>query len=163
MSSSSAIRGLGLGLALLALGACGFQPLYGAPDAQGGGRIAVDVKPIAEREGQALRAALRRTFAPGLADYVMTVTLAERIDDIAVDNQGDVIRKRMTLVARWTLADLDAPPGAEPLTGSARAFEAFNVLSSDFANLAAERAARDRAARRLADRIAAAATARAGS
>lgn len=151
-------------MALLALGACGFQPLYGAADGQGGGRIAVDVQPIAEREGQALRAALRRTFDHGRApDYAMTVTLAERIDDIAVDGQGDVIRKRMTLAARWTLADLDAPPGAEPLTGRARTFEAFNVLRSDFANLTAERAARERAARRLADRIAAAATARAGS
>lgn len=156
-------RRLALGLALTALGACGFQPLYAEADGQGGGRLAVDVQRIAEREGQVLRAALRRAFDQDRpAEFVMTVRLSERIDDIAVDGRGDVIRKRMTLAAKWTLADPAAAPGTRPLTGDARAFEAFNILRSDFANLSAERAARERAARRLADQIAATATARAG-
>ncbi len=151
-----------LGLCLtLALAACGFQPLYGARDGGAPGRLAVDVAPIADRQGQILRAALRRAFDPARApDYRMDVTLTERVEALAIDPGGDVTRQRMTVSARWRLSRLDAAPGAAPLQGSARAFEAFSTLTSDYANLSAERAARERAAGRLADMIAEAATAR---
>lgn len=151
-----------LGLALL-LAACGFEPLYGARDGadRGGGRLAVAVAPIPEREGQTMRTALRRAFDDtGAPDYRMAVTMTERIETTAVDARGDAIRKRMTVAARWRLEPLDVRRGAAPIEGDARVFEGFNVQASEFANLTAERAARLRAAERLADVVAAAATAR---
>lgn len=149
-----------LALALLAAG-CGFQPLYGERSAGGNGRLAVAVAPLAEREGQALRAALRRAFdSSRQAEYQMDVTLRERVRIAAVDARGDAIRKRMTMTASWRLWPVGQRGEAKPVTGEARAYEAFNVLASDYANVTAERAARLRAVERLAHNIAAAATAR---
>lgn len=151
--------------AALLLGACGFQPLYGARDGGAGGstggRLAVEVSRIAEREGQVLRDALAREFDAGaIPVYRLDVTLSEEISTLAIDSQGDAIRRRMTLTARWRLTPLDAASGRAAFSGNARDFEGFNVLASDFANLTAERAARERAALRLARRIAYDATAR---
>lgn len=150
----------------LSLAACGFQPLYGARDsAAPNGRLAVDVAPIADRAGQVLRASLRREFALAAPpEYRMDVALSERIDTLAIEPGGDVIRRRLTVAARWRLTRLDADAAAEkPIDGTIRVDEAFNVLTSAFATLAAERAARERASERLARDIAIAATARARS
>lgn len=156
-------RALVLAAALL-VASCGFQPLYGertSADGTAGGRIAVSVGPIPERKGQAFRAALRRAFDPTrAADYRMEARLREQIVVSAVDDRGDAIRKTMTMTAEWRLWPIAAPADAKPLAGSARAFEAFNVLQSDFANVKAERAARLRAVDRLAEAVAQAATAR---
>jgi len=148
----------------LALAGCGFRPLYGAPETGGAGRLAVEVTPIAEREGQVMRAALRRTFdAARAAEYRLDVTLGRRLETLAIDREGDVTRRAMTVTARWRLSRFDAPPETRPIEGTARVQEAFNVLASDYANIAAERAALERAAERLAFIVAEAATARARS
>ena len=153
-----------LGLAL-ALAGCGFQPLYGARGGDGGGsggRLAVQVAPIPEREGQVLRAALRRAFDDARApDYRMQVTLRQRTQTLAIDKRGDVTRRGLTVYADWRMNAFDAPADAPPIAGTARVYEAYNVLASDYANLSAERAALERAAERLAGQIAVAATARA--
>jgi len=156
-------RRTGLLLSLLALAACGFQPLYGERADGGAGRLAVEVAPIADRPGQVMRAALRRAFADDrVPEYRMNVTLSETVSVLAIDKRGDVIRRGMIVSAKWRMARLDAAPETPPLTGTVRVQEAYNVLVSDYANLAAERAARERAAERLAHLVAESATARAG-
>lgn len=54
-----------------------------------------------------------------------------------------------------------APSAPKPLDGRVRVVEAYNILASDYANYTAESAARERAAARLAELIAEAASARA--
>lgn len=144
--------------------ACGFQPLYAdrsGDAARAGGPPAVSVGRIAEREGQTLRMALQRAFASGaVPDYTLDVALDEKIATIAIDGQGDAIRRGMTLTAQWRLTPIGVETGLKPIAETVRIFESFNVLASDFANLSAERTARERAAERLAQRIVQSATAR---
>jgi LPS-assembly lipoprotein len=153
-------RLLCFGLAL-ALAGCGFKPLHGAGDnGAAGGHLAVEVTRIANREGQTLRAALEREFNHSRAPtYRLDVTLAERITTSAIDTEGDAIRRRMTITASWRFLSVDASQQSKPLAGSIRVFEGFNVLRSDFANISAERQARERASIRLASQIAEAVTA----
>ena len=155
-------RLLGIGLAL-ALAGCGFEPLYGSDrNGAAGGLLAVEVSRIANREGQILRAALVREFDYSRApDYRLDVTLTERITTLAIDAEGDAIRRQMATTANWRLSGLAASQQLKPLMGSIRVFEGFNILRSDFANISAERQARERASIRLASQIAEAATARA--
>ncbi len=161
-SPRRALRPIAALAVLLAVAGCGFEPLYGERSSGGGdGRLAVAVAPIPEREGQALRTALRREFDFSReADYRMDVRLAERVETIAIDTRGDVTRRRMTMQANWKLTPAAGRPETPPVEGSARVFDSFNVLQSDYANVSAERAARERAAVRLARIIALDATAR---
>lgn len=151
-----------IALLALALAGCGFEPLHGAQSDGASGRLAVDVVPIADREGQLLRAALRRAFAANAApEYRLAVVTRERIVATAIDPRGDVTRRQMTVTADWRLQRLAAAADEKPISGSARVLEGFSVLASDYANVTAERAARARAAGRLAHLIAQAATVRA--
>lgn len=151
--------------AALMLAACGFKPLYGEPDggATSGGRLSVEVALIPNREGQVLRTALQRRFSPAAAaNYRLNVALAQASAVTAIDAAGDATRRRVTMTAGWRLTPLaaDAP---RPLEGRVRVVEAYNVLASDYANYTAESAVRERAAARLADLVAQAATARAAA
>ena len=150
-----------IGLAL-ALAGCGFKPLYDSSNGAVNGRLAVDVSRIANREGQILHAALKREFDHSRAPaYRLDVTLAERITTLAIDAEGRAIRRQMTITANWRLSRLDIGGKSKSLQGSVRVFSGFNVLRSDFANISAERQARERASTRLASQIAEEATARA--
>jgi hypothetical protein len=110
--------------------------------------------PIPEHEGQVLRAALRRSFIfNGPATHRLEVQLSEKMNVVAIDSAGDVTRQRMTITASWHLFGLAAKDKEKPLRGAVSVFETYNVFASDFSNLTAERAARERSARRLANMI----------
>lgn len=147
----------------LALAACGFKPLYGEQSTTAGasGRLAVEVALIPNREGQVMRSVLRRRFSgTAVANYRLDVALAQASAVTAIDAAGDATRRRVTMTAGWRLSPL-APDAPKPLDGRVRVVEAYNLLASDYANYTAESAARERAAARLADLVAQAATARA--
>lgn len=169
-----------LAVALLALSACGFQPLYGergqaeqtgqAGQAVAPTRLAVSVALIPNREGQVMRTALQRRFGGGAAaKYRLDVALQKRSTVTAIDRAGDSTRRRLVMTASWRLTPLTPPvapsssSALRPIEGRVRAVEAYNILASDYANYAAENAALERAAARLADLVAEAATARAAS
>jgi LPS-assembly lipoprotein len=147
----------------LALAACGFKPLYGEQSTTAGasGPLAVEVALIPNREGQVMRSVLRRRFSgTAFANYRLDVALAQASAVTAIDAAGDATRRRVTMTAGWRLSPL-APDAPKPLDGRVRVVEAYNLLASDYANYTAESAARERAAARLADLVAQAATARA--
>ena len=145
-----------IGIALLAatLSACGFEPLYGEGKGKKYSEHAIEVMPIPEHEGQVLQAALRRSFIfNGPATHRLEVQLSEKMNVVAIDSAGDVTRQRMTITASWHLFGLAAKDKEKPLRGAVSVFETYNVFASDFSNLTAERAARERSARRLANMI----------
>ncbi|MEL0091109.1 MAG: LPS assembly lipoprotein LptE [Rhodospirillales bacterium] len=142
-------------LVAAAVSGCGFQPLYGQRENSGSTKLAIDVMPIADRDGQVLRAGLRRSFDfSSPAVYRMEVKLSEKLNVVAIDQAGDVTRRRMTKTANWQLTKFTPTKEERPIRGVVRVFEAYNVFASDFSNLTAERAARERAAGRLAEMIA---------
>lgn len=152
-----------LAAAVLALSGCGFKPLYGEQSDGVGGPLAVEVALIPNREGQIMRTTLRSKFlSGGAANYRLDVALTKASAITAIDDAGDATRRRLTMTAGWRLSPLDID-AKKPLEGRVRVVEAYNVLASDYANFTAEAAARERAASRLADLVAEAATARARS
>jgi len=156
-------RLIGIALLAAALSACGFEPLYGQGKGKKHSEHAIEVMPILEHEGQVLRAALRRSFIfKGPTTHRLEVKLSEKMNVVAIDSAGDVTRQRMTITASWHLFRLAAEDKEKPLRGAVSVFETFNVFASDFSNLTAERAARERSTRRLANMISVEVTAKLG-
>ena len=145
----------GLALALLGAGAagCGFKPLL-ATDGGARGEIArVHIEQIEDRTGQQLRNALLLSFPPGdpeaPAAWRLKVTLNESKTRLGVVKQDVATRANLTLTARYALED--TAEGKTATAGEVRSVNSYNILESPYGTLAAERNARTRGVRQLAD------------
>lgn len=146
---------------LLALGACGFQPLYGTKDEVPMSQelALVDIAPIKDRIGQELRSrlldALTPKGAPDRPRYSLSVLLTESIAQTAVQKTAFATRANMTVSASFTLTDLRAPKAEDrrKFGGSTQVVSSYNILNSTFATLAAENEARSRAVAEIAEEI----------
>ena len=145
---------------VLALGGCGFQPLYGSagngvagPAEAGLAQVSVGLIP--ERSGQLLREALQERFERGgggvAARYDLSIAYAVSGDALAIQPDSSASRVRLLAAATWWLTAQD--PLRRTLTsGTARAMDAYNLINtqlfaSDLDNEAVQR--------RLADAVAA--------
>lgn len=163
-SFSAERRALLAALTPLALGACGFRPIYAdAPpgataESTSGDLAATRVALIADREGQLLRRALIQRLGSdrgAAARYSLAVTLELRREQVAVRQDQTETRNRITAIATYELTSLTAPE-AEPIArGRVLAVDAFNVGRNQFfaAQLSGE-AALERLSQRLAEDIA---------
>lgn len=145
------------GVIALLLAGCGFRPLYktGA-NSDEAALASVDVVTIKDRIGQQLRNLLIENLAPrGRAtrtDYRLTVTLTESKTRLAIRKDETATRAKLTIEASFRLLALKNPRlGA--FAGRAQSTNGYNILTSDFATLSAERDARDRSLRTLAQEI----------
>lgn len=143
--------------AALALSACGYRPLYGqnAADPQVTQHMAaITVLPMANRNGQMMRTALKRRLAPqGQTQslYKLDVTLNESLQQLAEQRSGFVTRANLTLTATYRLSNAQSD---QLLTeGAAQTVASYNILVSDFATLSAQEDARKRAIESIADDI----------
>ncbi len=142
---------------VLALGGCGFRPLYG--QREGGGATdhmaAVRVGVIEDRAGQLLRNALLEQLQPGgqpgLPLYALNVKLTETVQQLALQKDETTSRSNLELRAAYVLKRFDN--GATLFEGVSRAATGFNVVSSHFATLSAESDARKRSLRVLSEDI----------
>lgn len=125
--------------ALLSLGGCGFQPVY-MPTATGNPGVAerelaaVDVAVIADRPGQLLRQSLQKRMASdggGRKRYDLRVSYWIAGEGVSVLTDNSATRLRLTGYANWVLVSSD-PSQARLTAGSARAFDAINVLNNQF-------------------------------
>ncbi len=125
--------------ALLSLGGCGFQPVY-MPTASGNPGVAerelasVDVAVIADRPGQLLRQSLQKRMASdggGQKRYDLRVSYWIAGEGVSVLTDNSATRLRLTGYANWVLVSSD-PSQARLTAGSARAFDAINVLNNQF-------------------------------
>ncbi len=143
-------------LGLLALGGCGFTPLYGQ---SGGTTVArkldtVAVGNIPDRTGQMLRESLETQMhaagAPDTELYSLTVDYS--IGDTAIGIQQDTAanRNRFIANAKWVLSPI---AGGPPLaTGMATTENAANIVDQQYFALTLET---DTVNQQLADTIAA--------
>ena len=142
---------------LLVLSACGFEPLYrtadrGAETEQLLSRI--EVPPIADRLGQLVRTVLNDRLKPRAAPqplYAVVVTLTESTQGLAVRRDASATRANLIVNATFTLSDISGDENL--LSGKIRSVNGYDILTSDFATLAAEKDARRRGARDVADAI----------
>lgn len=139
------------------LGGCGFQPLYGksfaayAPEEF----AAIRVKPIRDRIGQQLHNHLLSLFnpdgRPSKPRYALEADISESIASLGVRKSAFATRANLSLTVNYRL--LRIPGGGIVLSGRDAIIVSYNILDSDFATLMAEKSARARAVRELAQAI----------
>jgi LPS-assembly lipoprotein len=142
-------------LALLA--GCGLQPMYA-----GGGKgtvaraaRAVEVAPIEGKAGWLVRNALADRLASGTGSttprYRLDVRLDERLQGLGLVSNDAVTRERRTLRARYQLVDLGS--GKIVLDATASADAGIDIVSSEYAVIAAEQTALENISRDISDKI----------
>jgi LPS-assembly lipoprotein len=147
-------RILGLAL-LLALTACGLRPLYGGSSgvAIAGLLHSVEVTPIEGQSGWLVRNKLRDRLADGdgASTYRLAVTLDDDITAFGIRGDRAATFERRTLRARYQL--VEAATGAILLDATASADAGIDIVSSEYATVAAEQTALERLSDQLADQI----------
>ena len=150
------MRALLASLALLTLTACGLQPMYagGGNGAVARGLAAVDVPAIPGRAGWLVRNELvdRMTAAgDAAARYRLDVRLDDQLEGLGILGDDTVSRERRTLRARYQLVDVAS--GEILLDATAGSDAGIDVVSSEYAVIAAEQTALENLSREVADRI----------
>ena len=140
----------------LSLSACGLRPVYGGgghgPVAQALGNV--EVQPIEGKGGWLVRNALNDRLAamrgtgPG---YKLVVMLDDNISGFGLRSDAAVTRERRTLRARYQL--IDGATGAQILDDTAGSDVGIDVVSSEYATIAAEDTALERLSQTIADQI----------
>jgi LPS-assembly lipoprotein len=141
---------------LLALSGCGLRPLYGGGSS---GVVAkslksVEVGPIGGRAGWLVRNALndRLGTRDGEAHaYRLEVKLDDDITGFGTRADDAVTRERRTLRARYQL--VDAAKGTVLVDATAGSDVGVDVVSSEYATVAAEQTALEHLAKAIADQI----------
>jgi len=140
-----------------ALGGCGLQPMYagGGSGAVAQGLAAVEVAPIEGQAGWLVRNALRDRLAQSgnTAEprYRLDVLLDDELEGLGLLTDETVGRERRTLRARYQLVDLVS--GSIVVDATAGSDAGIDVVSSEFATIAAEQTALENLAVEVADRI----------
>ena len=150
----------GIGLLVCAAAAstgCGFRPLYGKGSGSDVAALStVYVETIPDRIGQKLRNHLQERLSPkGPARrtyFILKVTLTESRRNLAIRKDETATRANLVITANFELIDNRRAQNGK-FTGIATSINSYNVLQSDFATLSAQRDARDRALRTIADEI----------
>ncbi|HEX3366288.1 LPS assembly lipoprotein LptE [Phenylobacterium sp.] len=139
--------------ASLALGGCGFTPLYGAPGVVPK-LAAINVVQPQGRAGFLIREHLDDAFAKNrsaAAAYTMRLSLAEARYPRGVRTDNVATRYEYVLTADYTLANL--PGGDVAKKGRVRVEVTYDSADQPYASIAAEQDAEDRATQEAARRI----------
>ena len=142
-------------LAALALPGCGLRPLYAGGEA---GPVVqtlrgVQVAPIPGQNGWLVRTALEDRLGNGAGEvrYRLEVELSDDITGFGIRSDNAVTRERRTLRARYRL--IDNARGTVVLDATAGSDAGIDVVSSEYATVAAEQTALERLAIEVADQI----------
>ena len=148
--------GFVLVVASVLLTACGLQPLYsgGSNGAVSGLLGAVTVDPIEGKNGWLMRNALNDRLTAGGATttrYKLTIKLDDQIEGFGIRADDTVTRERRTLRARYQLIDLES--GKTVLDATAGSDAGIDVVSSEYATIAAENTALENLTQKVAEQI----------
>ena len=142
---------------VLALAGCGFKPMY-SNDKDGGevgvGLSQVEVAAPVGRTEQIVRNELLLLLGIGGRQdkkFRLVNKFNERQVDLAIQLDDSVTRKNLILWYDFSL--FDNATGKEVFTGAGRSYAAYNLVQSDYANLIAEKDARERASKEVAYQI----------
>ena len=150
----AALRLIALALAALQLAACGFEPLYAVDES--GARPGFQSISLAQMDADEAVAPFledafsRRMRSNGSTDYDLFVEAEERAERLAVQIDSTVTRFNYRLIGKYVL--VNRLTGAR-LNGGATAVASFNVVSSQYSTLFAEKTAREKAAQTLVEEI----------
>jgi LPS-assembly lipoprotein len=141
--------------ALSGLSGCGLHPLYagGGNGAVAQGLGSIQIAPIEGKNGWLMRNALLDKLGqqPDHPRYRLDVRLDDQLEGLGLLTDDTIGRERRTLRARYQLVDnqtgdiiLDATDGSDA---------GIDVVSSEYATIAAEQTALENLTRDVADRI----------
>lgn len=142
----------------LALSGCGFSPLYGqrgiaAAPAVTDSLTQVLIRPLADRQGQKLRQILREQLQPrGMAErpaYDLEIHLTNRIEEIGVRRDATSSRANFILTANFYLNE----GASRLLSDRVQAIVSYNILDEQYATVASQADAENRAIRRVGEEI----------
>lgn len=159
MRSPLRLAGLACLLAAgLALGGCGFQPLYGANSRSSTVAFelsSITIVPSKNRVAQQVRNHLISTMSPpgqaSPAAYRLELEPAESLRDVFIRPNSDITRQNYTLRVRYNLYDHRTNRLLDD--GSVFSIVSYDRVQSEFANVRAQRNAQTQAARAVADDI----------
>lgn len=138
------------------LAACGLQPMYagGSSGTVARGLSGIEVPPIPGRAGWLMRNALQDRLGnndTGASRYRLDVRLDDSLEGLGVLGDDTIGRERRTLRARYQLVDLAS--GDILLDATAGSDAGIDVVSSEYATIAAEQTALENLSLEVADRI----------
>lgn len=140
----------------LTLAGCGLQPMYAGGSSGPVARTLSDIEvgPIAGQQGWLIRNALIDRLGAtggGGARYRLDVLLDDQITGFGIRSNNTVTRERRTLRARFTLTD--ASNQAVLLEASAGSDAGIDVVTSEYAVIAAEQTALEHLSGEVAEQI----------
>ena len=141
----------------VALAACGLQPMYagGGSGSVAQGLSSIAISPIEGKAGWLVRNALSDKLGAGGAAsttrYRLDVRLDDKLEGLGLLSNDTIARERRTLRARYQLVDLTN--GEIVLDATAGSDAGIDVVSSEYATIAAEQTALENLSRQIADRI----------
>jgi LPS-assembly lipoprotein len=141
-------------LLLLLAGGCSLQPVYSSGSRGEAAALlsSVEVAPIDDRAGMLVRNRLLERMEPaGAPTMRLEVVLDDDIIGFGIRGDNSIIRERRTLRARYRLVDIAS--GKVLLDTTASSDAGIDVVSSEFAVVAAETSALERLSRDIADQI----------
>lgn len=143
-------------IACLLLTACGLQPMYagGSNGVVAQGLGAIEISPIEGQAGWLMRNALRDRLGAVPSQtprYRLDVRLDDQLEGLGVLGDDTVGRERRILRARYQLVDL--ANGNILLDATSGSDAGIDVVSSEYATIAAEQTALENLSRDVADRI----------
>jgi len=143
-------------LTTFALSACGLRPVYGGGSHSAAARALgnVEVAPIEGKAGWLVRNALTDRLAAMGGDgpqYRLVIKLDDNIQGFGVRADDAVTRERRTLRARYQL--IDNATGVQIIDDTAGSDAGIDVVSSEYAVIAAEDTALERLSQTVADQI----------
>ena len=146
-------------LSALLLAGCGFTPMYATPAAGSHGANVVAamskiaIRPIPDRPGMKLRQELREQIQPmglqGAALYDLDVTLTRTVEELGIRGDATASRANLIISASFYLAE----GGARVYGDRVQAIVGYNILDDQYATVAAQADAEDRAIRRVGEEI----------
>jgi len=152
---AAALAGSLLPLSIMLAG-CGLQPMYagGGSGVVAQGLAGIEVPPIEGKAGWLMHNALvdrLHAGGSGAARYRLDVRLDDKLEGLGLLSNDTVGRERRTLRARYQLVDVAS--GAILVDASAGSDAGIDVVSSEYAVVAAEQTALENLTRVVADHI----------
>jgi LPS-assembly lipoprotein len=149
-------RTIVLALAALAVSGCQLQPLYAGGSSGGVAQTlsSISVAPIQGQVGWLMANKLKDRLGPieaSQARYRLQVELDDNIVGFGIRGDRAVTRERRTLRARYQL--IDTTNGSVVLDATAGSDAGIDVVSSEYATVAAEQTAAERLTEVVADQI----------
>ncbi len=141
----------------LSVASCGLSPMYagGAKGPVASTLSSVSVDAIEGKAGWLVRNALNdRLSAGGSSDskrYSLSVVLDDRIEGFGVRADDTITRERRTLRARYRL--IDNSTGAIVVDATTGSDVGIDVVSSEYATIAAENTALENLTQKISDQI----------